>query len=57
MSSTFNEGRPPNRPIFLIISSLFSEITNQFGLEVGGHLLYRALWLDFECDANECVYL
>ena len=42
MSSTFNVGRPPERPIFLIISSIFSEITNQFDLEVDGHLFYRA---------------
>jgi hypothetical protein len=57
MSSTFNVGRPPERPIFLIISSISSEITNQFDLEVDGHLFYRAQWLDFKFDANERVYL
>ena len=57
MSSTINVGRPPERPIFLIIYSIFSDITNKLGLEVDDHLLYKALWLDFQCDANDSVYL
>ena len=45
------------KDVFLIISSIFSQIAIKFGLEVDENLLYRTQWLELKSDATESVCL
>ena len=47
----------PEKAVFLIISSIFSQITIKFGLEVDENLLYRTQWSELKSDATGSVCL